>query len=404
MSLPFVEIARIADIRTGSTPTQFLRPADGNEGIPFVTPSDFAHKDQIFDTERVVSSPALTSLKGRLVPANSTCVTCIGSTLGKTGFVKNQVMTNQQINSVTAVPGKAQSRYLYYAILNGSAQLKDIAGGSASPILNKSDFGRFLVPDFDLQTQHKIADVLGALDDKIAANQRVMQLGLDFIKVLWQKAQCSSSTEILVGDVIDVNPRTPLPAGVGLPFLDMKNLPEDGHLPSRWEVKEPRSGSKFINGDTLLGRITPCFENGKLGYVDFLKEGEVGLGSTEFIVFRPKEGTPRAVPLCFASSEVFRSEAQLNMVGTSGRQRVTAEFVKQFPVRWPSAEAIHEFGNLTSPLLEKFSALSKEYQTLARTRDELLPLLMNGKITVAEANEEVLAMGVEKHAEGAGDV
>ena len=49
------------------------------------------------------------------------------------------------------------------------------------------------------------------------------------------------------------------------------------------------SGSKFINGDTLLARITPCLENGKTALVDFLKENESGFGSTEFIVLRGKD-------------------------------------------------------------------------------------------------------------------
>ncbi|AEX73188.1 restriction endonuclease subunit S [Corynebacterium diphtheriae] len=285
-------------------------------------------------------------------------------------------------------------RFAYYLL--STLPFQSMNNDSAVPGLNRRDAEDLIVRIPSLQEQNSIADVLGALDDKIAANQRVQESGLDLIKALWQKAQRTSTNEVLVGDIIEVNPRTQLADTPEVAFLDMKNLPEDGHLPCTWEMKESRSGSKFLNGDTLLGRITPCFENRKLGYVDFLEEGEAGLGSTEFIVFRPKEDTPRAIPLCIASSDSFRSEAQLNMVGTSGRQRVTADFVKQFPVRWPTAEVLHDFSEATSPLLEKFSLLTKENQALARTRNELLPLLMNGKITVAEAKEAVGDVGVVK--------
>lgn len=293
-------------------------------------------------------------------------------------------------------------KWLFYLF-----KVLDLSGydsGTVQPALNRNYIAKVPISVPGIAEQRAIADVLGAFDDKIAVNQRVQEIGLELFKLLWQKAQYKASAEVLMGDVIDVNPRTKLNAENGVPFLDMKNLPEDGGLPCFWEVKEAKSGSKFKNGDTLLGRITPCFENRKLGYVDFLDEEEIGLGSTEFIVLRPKEGTPSAVPLCIALSENFRSEAQLNMVGTSGRQRVPAEFVRQFPIRWPSSESLKKYSQVTAPLLSDFSLLVKESRSLARTRDELLPLLMSGKISVADAEDSVSEFGVEKHVKGDGDV
>ncbi|MFA1532068.1 restriction endonuclease subunit S [Corynebacterium belfantii] len=320
--------------------------------------------------------------------------------LGRTAILNREqnVVLGQRLFALRGKRGVLDNHYLHYWLRSdkGQAVLTSHAQGTTVIGIRQSSLRSISVDLPSITTQKAIADVLGALDDKIAANQRVQESGLDLIKALWQKAQRTSTNEVLVGDIIEVNPRTQLADTPEVAFLDMKNLPEDGHLPCTWEMKESRSGSKFLNGDTLLGRITPCFENRKLGYVDFLEEGEAGLGSTEFIVFRPKEDTPRAIPLCIASSDSFRSEAQLNMVGTSGRQRVTADFVKQFPVRWPTAEVLHDFSEATSPLLEKFSLLTKENQVLAATRDELLPLLMNGKITVAEAKEAAGDVGVVK--------
>jgi type I restriction enzyme S subunit len=54
---------------------------------------------------------------------------------------------------------------------------------------------------------------------------------------------------------------------------------------------------RFINGDTLLARITPCLENGKTAYVDFLEDRQIGWGSTEFIVLRPKFPLPEEFAL-----------------------------------------------------------------------------------------------------------
>ena len=77
-------------------------------------------------------------------------------------------------------------------------------------------------------------------------------------------------------DAIEVNPRRTLKGGTIAPYLDMKNLPTQGHSAEEVIDREFSSGTKFQNGDTLLARITPCLENGKTGYVDFLEDGQVG--------------------------------------------------------------------------------------------------------------------------------
>ena len=67
---------------------------------------------------------------------------------------------------------------------------------------------------------------------------------------------------------------------------------------------------RFMNGDALA-RITPCLENGKTAYVDFLDEGQVGWGSTEYIVLRPKAPLPPEFAYCLARSDEFRDFAEL---------------------------------------------------------------------------------------------
>ena len=88
--------------------------------------------------------------------------------------------------------------------------------------------------------------------------------------------------------MIEVNPPRILRKGDVAPYLDMANMPTQGHSPDKVIDRAFGSGMKFINGDTLVARITPCLENGKTAFVDFLKEGQVGWGSTEYIVLRPK--------------------------------------------------------------------------------------------------------------------
>lgn len=79
-----------------------------------------------------------------------------------------------------------------------------------------------------------------------------------------------------VSEACEINPRRQLKKGEIATYLDMKNMPTDGARALTLIDREMNSGSKFINGDTLLARITPCLENGKTAFVDFLEECEVG--------------------------------------------------------------------------------------------------------------------------------
>lgn len=246
-----------------------------------------------------------------------------------------------------------------------------------------------------IATQEKISKVLGALDDKIAANNHILGIIDETIQSLWKHAIQLGATNTRLDDVIQINPRTPIPKGTVVRKIEMKNLPEAGFSISEWEEHEAKGGSRYRNGDTLLARITPCFENGKCGFVDFLEADAVGAGSTEFIVMRPQLDIPPAAPYAVANSADFRAFAAQTVTGTSGRQRVQARDLAAYETVWPNGEQLSNFGSRTTPLLDFAGELRDEVQVLAKTRDELLPLLMSGKITVREAVQEAAAAGAQ---------
>jgi len=186
-------------------------------------------------------------------------------------------------------------------------------------------------------------------------------------------------------DAIEVNPRRTLKSGTIAPYLDMKNLPTQGHSAEEVIDREFSSGTKFQNGDTLLARITPCLENGKTGYVDFLEDGQVGWGSTEYIVLATKPPLPPQFGYLLARSDALRTHAIQNMTGTSGRQRVPSECFHNFWLAVPPPEIAHRFDELTAPLMAKIKANSTESRTLATLRDTLLPKLLSGELSVAAA-------------------
>jgi type I restriction enzyme S subunit len=142
-----------------------------------------------------------------------------------------------------------------------------------------------------------------------------------------------------------------------------------------------RSGSKFRNGDTLLARITPCLENGKTGFVNFMANGEAGRGSTEFIVLRSGRVTPEFV-YCLARTYHFRENAIKSMVGSSGRQRVQETCFAKFMVLVPPSSLLSLFSESAEPIFQQIKVLHSQNQQLRTARDLLLPRLMSGEIVV----------------------
>ena len=185
-----------------------------------------------------------------------------------------------------------------------------------------------------------------------------------------------------LADLIEFNPKRTLKKGTESPYLDMKNVPVSGHLAEDVVLKEMKSGTKFINGDTLLARITPCLENGKTAYVDFLAEGQVGWGSTEFIVMRPKGKIHTSIAYLIARQETFRSIAIQTMTGTSGRQRADAKAIatKKWVI-YPEV-LLDKFSQITSPFMALSKVNGDQNKSLSLMRDSLLPKLLTGEISV----------------------
>lgn len=192
-------------------------------------------------------------------------------------------------------------------------------------------------------------------------------------------------------EVCEINPTRSLSKGTVAPYLDMANMPTQGPSPEAWVLREMGSGMKFINGDTLVARITPCLENGKTAFVDFLDNGQVGWGSTEYIVLRPKGAIPPVFAYLLARTEDFRSFAIQQMTGSSGRQRVPADSLTKYHLVTPNpdSELFERFGKLVTPLFQSISANMHQTRTLASLRDALLPKLISGELRVPDAERIV---------------
>ena len=278
---------------------------------------------------------------------------------------------------------------------------------------------------------HEVRPVVQAYDDKIELNRRMNQTLEEICRALfkfwfvgfgpvrakmegrWKKGESlpgmpadmwdlwpSEFEESEIGEipkgwevgpissVVEVNPERRLLKGEVVPYVEMSQLPTLSARVVGWVGRAFTSGSRFRNGDVLVARITPCLENGKTAYVDFLDGSKIGWGSTEFLILRARAPLAPQWAYCLARTEDFRMHLIQNMTGTSGRQRAPAECLDSFVVAIPAGEIASQFGRLVAPWFERLKANDDESSTLAVVRDALVPKLLSGEIRVAEGGNQ----------------
>lgn len=274
--------------------------------------------------------------------------------------------------------------YYYFCLEETKQFVRNIAVGATMPSINTKLLGEVEIALPDLNNQKRIAAVLSSLDDKIENNQKLNDnLQQQAFSVFDNLIANAENNDYTVSDYAFLNPKRTLAKNQVARSIDMSQLSTSGAFPSGWEMKPFNGGMRFTNGDTLLARITPCLENGKTAFIDFLDDGEVAFGSTEYIVLAPKNDTPPEMLYCLARYPAFVDYAVKNMNGSSGRQRVSAETVGQYRLPLFDKHSLVLFKEVVSPMFLKMRYNSLENMRLAELRDALLPKLMSGEIDVS---------------------
>lgn len=167
--------------------------------------------------------------------------------------------------------------------------------------------------------------------------------------------KCNWTTKKL-SEIANINPRERIGKGVVAKKIPMDKLQPFCRDIPEFVFEEYKGGTKFKNGDTIMARITPCLENGKVAKVSVLNDDEVGFGSTEYIVFRAINGVSDSDFLYYMiCSPVVRNPAIKSMVGSSGRQRVQTDVVANLDIELPHIEEQRKIGSVLRLLDDKIA-------------------------------------------------
>jgi type I restriction enzyme, S subunit len=337
--------------------------------------------------------------QSRLWEPDTLCIVNAGENTGETAILGFRACFPDSIIGFTAYPEKSDVRFIKYYLSILKTHIRSITKGATQDNLSVEKLLSFDIPSPPFTIQQRIAEILSNYDRLIDNNTRRIALLEESIHRLYQEwfvylrfPGCDRVKafdgvpegwrRVTADQAIDFKPKTSAPKGVERPFVPMDALSTNLMTIAQIDSRPIGGGAKFRNEDTLLARITPCLENGKTAFVQFMDDpAMVASGSTEFIVMRSKQVTSHWV-YCLARSYHFRQHAINSMAGSDGRQRVKPEALEQFELLLPPSPILKKFDGIAAPIFRQIQLLSSQTQKLREARDLLLPRLMNGSLSV----------------------
>jgi len=416
-----VKISDIGQTITGKTPSS-NDPEDFGSEFMFVTPSDSFDKKMMNFTERYLSVEGVEKLSNKLLPPKSIMVTCIGSAMGKVAMNETSCITNQQINSI--VPNKRyDSDYIYYAIKNNYKVLRNAATGStALPLLNKTDFDILELPIHEDKTyQQKVSSVLSPIDAKIEINNRINRELEAMAKTLYDywfvqfdfpneqgKPYKSSGGKMVYNaelkreiperwEVGNIGNYCPSSGGFafksswwtneGVSVVKIKDIQEDYTIDisnlAKVDLTDKKIDDKFKAkpGDILIAMTGATV--GKYGIVPITdypiyvnqRVGYFNLGN---------EPTEKLPYLINSLNQPYFREMIFSLASGAAQPNISNEQINRISLIIPDRTIVNKYNLKFAPFYKTILNNQRQNQQLSALRDWLLPMLMNGQVTVSE--------------------
>lgn len=414
MSKVYKQLSELGEIITGKTPST-VNNEYWNGDIPFITPTDINGFDTFYQasTERYVSLTGAAKQKKTLLPANSVCITCIGSTIGKPCVTKVQSITNQQINSIVPNSGN-DFRYIYYLIRQNLSYLQLIGGGSGSgtPIISKNKFSKFkFLVEENLSIQRRIASILSAYDNLIENNTRrirlLEQMAENLYKEWFVRFRFPGHEKVEFENGLPKGWKVEKIGDWGI-TLDTGNRPKGGIDDSLSEgipslgaeaIKDlasyDYSSTKYIPRDFYdrmkrgknTGNDILLYKDGAyIGKVTLFRDGfpftEYAINEHVFII-SPNEKDYK-IYLYFTLHQDAYFTLMQNLNRNAAQPGLSRPDIERVKMVFPSKDVISAFNKQVDPMLSNIFKMANENALLIKQRDLLLPRLMNGKLEVKE--------------------
>lgn len=365
---------------------------EGGE-IPWLNTGEIAF-NRIYKTEKYISDIGFSSSSAKWVPANAVIVAMYGATAARTAITKIPLTTNQACCNLVIDEDKADYRYVYYYLCSQYTQLASLANGGAQQNLNAGQIKDYDIDLPDMATQRKVADLLTMLDDKIEVNNEINKNLEEQARLLYHSwfidyepfggSAPSDWQSTSLGKIATMKTDSWSPAKnpdvvvehYSIPAFDEKRYPV-------FEIAAGIKSNKYIltQESIMISKLNP---DTKRIWRPLCLSGHP-VCSTEFIIYEAKKDGQRDFIYSILDSTLFYNHLCSHTTGsTNSRQRAMPKTTLDFPVLLPPDEIIADFCSIVTPMHDLIALNTIEGQSLAKTRDSLLPRLMSGELEVSD--------------------
>ena len=308
---------------------------------------------------------------------------------------------------------KTDSHFLFYALFRDDFFIHAMKGakGTKMPRGDKTQIMEFKIPVFDLKTQQSIAAVLSALDKKIALNKQINARLEEMAKTLYDYW-------FVQFDFPDANGKPYKSSGGEMVFDETLKR----EIPKGWEVKSLWKIAKYFNGLALqkyrpeneLDDFLPVIKiremnegvssNTERAKTNIPKEAIIDDGdilfswsaTLEIKIWSQGKGalnqhifkvTSSEYPKYFFYFELLNYLKHFKMIADLRKTtmgHITQDHLKQAYICIPSQPLLEKLEKIVTPIFQKMLITQKQNHQLTQLRDFLLPMLMNGQVSVAE--------------------
>ena len=411
MKISKYKIKDIAKIYNGSTPSSD-HPEFYNGDIIWFTPKDLSDQriKYIEKGERSITKAGYDSCSTIMIPAGNILMSS-RAPIGLLAINKFDCCTNQGFKNLVVNKERADVEYLYYLLEHNVEYLKRLGGGTTFSEISKSTLEEMQIFLPELSEQKRIAKVLTDIDSKIAVNKKI-----------------NKELEVMAKELYDYwFVQFDFPGSDGKPYKSsggkmVYNEVLKREIPEGWEVKKvenvmnvnrggsPRPIDDYISDCGLhwlkisdaTASSSPFILNTKeyilesgLKKTVLMKAGSIVLSNSA------TPGMPRILDIdtCIHDGWLYFSKTELsneflylfflkmreNIVKLANGSiflNLKTDVVKDFKMVLPTKAILQQFDDVIKPIFSQMLNLEKEQVRLSKMRDELLPLLMNGQVSV----------------------
>ncbi len=228
--------------------------------------------------------------------------------------------------------------------------------GSTNPYINWPDIAKYEFPLPPLEEQKRMAEILWAADEAVERWTSVAEVLSETIFITsnnhFKKSLVFTPNKKTISsltNIVEIDPKISeeITDETLVSFISMEDISEHGGVKNvtyKTYGETKKGYTYFSNGDILFAKITPCMENFKGALVTDIKT-DIGMGSTEFFVFRPYNTSDRLYVYYLSLTPLFRFFAERWMQGSAGHRRVPKDFFSNFKIMLPSIDKRNAFAN-----------------------------------------------------------